>query len=128
MITGLIKLHLTELDDNLILRGPENNAPIAYSVRDLLGGGAVIQVDQRTTGAALTLAAIDEETRRQGRFCQSQIDELRTVASLGQPVELLYHGTTYTVYILEFDVVESDERELRGPNKKYYGSILLQQT
>lgn len=116
-----------DLDSNLQLIGFETNPDIAYSVRELLGGGAVIQTDQRAVGASLGLLALDDGTIQMGKFCSHQIDSLKTVAAAGQPVVLVHPHGTHTVYILEFDVVQSDRREPPGPNKRFHGTILLQE-
>lgn len=129
MITGLVSLAGVDLDDNLQLAGPAQSQPIAYSVRDLLGGNQVVQIDQKGTGTELVLNAIYEGTKRQGQWCQYQIDLLKTASTTGLPQTLNYHGETHQVYILDFSaLVETNERELPDPYKKFHGPILLQKT
>lgn len=127
MITGAISLGGIQLDDNLILTGLETNPDIAFSVRDLLGGPNVIQIDSRDAGASLNLTAIHDGTRRQGQFCKHQIDSLKVLSKAGSPVELVHPAGTFSVYILLFDINETDEREAPQPNKKFNGSIILQE-
>lgn len=127
MITGNVSLGPVQLDDNLVLTGIEINADTAYSVRELLGGPAVIQMDARDVGAQIAVTAIRDGSRRQGQFCQYQIDELKSVAKLRQPVSLVHPKGMYSVYILDFVVIETDEREAPQPNKKYHGSIICQE-
>lgn len=123
----MITLAGYKLNDNLHLIGLETNPDLSYSVRELLGGPAAIQIDSRDVGASLALTARDDGTSRMGEFCKSQIDALKTVAKLLQPVELVHPNGTYTVYILRFNVKQSDEKEIPGPNKKFHGEILLQE-
>lgn len=105
----------------------ETNEDLAYSVRDLLGGPAVIQTDTRDTGARLGLVAVNEKTRKMAEYCQSEIEALKAHAKAKLPVTLVHPYGTITVYILEFEVVQSDEKETPGPNKKFHGTIYLQE-
>ena len=129
MRTGDVVLGGVTLDDSLQLLGMETNEDIAYSVRDLLGGPSVIQVDQRDTGARLGLQAINEGTRKMAEYCQHEIESLKAIAALGQPVPLIHPYSTLalSVFILEFEVIQSDDREAPDPNKKFHGTIYLQE-
>ena len=127
MITGLVTLDTVDLDDNLILTGVEINPDLGYSIRELLGGPAAIQTDLRDVGAQLSLTALRDGSRKHGQFCQYQIDALKAVSALRQTVTLVHPKGTYSVYILDFVVIESDEREQPHVNKKWHGSIILQE-
>lgn len=127
MITGLVTLGGVSLDDNLVLSGIEQNADSAYSVRELLGGPVVIQMDARSVGAELSLISPFNGSSRQGQYCQYQIDQLKAIAKLLQPVSLVHPRGTFTVYILDFDVTEREQNEEPHINKKYHGVITLQE-
>lgn len=125
--TGDVILAGVTLHDSLQLIGMETNEDSAYSVRDLLGGPAVIQVDSRETGARLGLTATNDSTRKMGEYCQHEIESLKAAAKLLSPVTLVHPYGTLTVYILEFEVVQSNEREAPHANKKFHGTIYLQE-
>lgn len=116
-----------ELDANLQLVGLETNADIAFSVRDLLGGPSVVQMDKRDSGAELKLRAINTGSRRMGYYCSWQIDLLKVICAAGKPVPLVHIQGNYIVYILSFDVIQSDEKVVPGPNKKFHGDINIQE-
>lgn len=113
------------LDDNLHLMGFETNADVSYSVRELLGGPGVVQVEQRSVGAMLRLIARHDGSSRMGKYCSHQIDALKVISATGVPQILEHPRGNYTVFILEFNVDQSDEREAPGPDKKFHGEIIL---
>lgn len=117
------------LSDNLHLVGLESNPPIAYSVRETIGGTKIIQMNLASETAALRLVARNDGASRMGCFTKQQLDDLRASAILGLPVTLDHtpSGKNIQVAILEFNVEQSDERVAPGPNKLYHGEILLQE-
>ena len=115
------------LNDNLHLIGLENNPDINYSARETLGGNLAIQVHPRSVGARLSLVARHDGSSMMGTFCSSHLDSLKALSALGAAVELVHPAKTTNVYIFEFNVEQSDERETPGPNKKWHGEIILQE-
>ena len=122
----MITLAGIPLDPNLHLMGFETNGDVSYSVRELLGGPGVIQIEPRSVPAALRLIARNDGSSRMGRYCSYQIDALKIIAGLGKVVPLVHPRGSYNVFILEFPLQQSDEREAPDPNKKWHGDILLQ--
>lgn len=106
--------------------GFETNGDVSYSVRELLGGPGVIQIEPRSVPASLRLIARNDGSSRMGRFCSYQIDALKLISGLGRTVPLVHPRGSYNVFILEFPVQQSDEREMSDPNKKWHGEIILQ--
>jgi len=130
-VTGVIQIDGNWLDDNLHLFGFETSHPINYSVRYTLGGNKVIQTHPRSSGASLRLVARNDGSSRMGQFCSSHLDVLRAVAAAGAAVPIVHPAIdpvdNVQVYVLVFNVEQSDEREPPGPNKKWHGEILLEE-
>ncbi len=117
------------LSDNLHLIGFESSPPVAYSVRETLGGTTIVQMNLASETASLRLVARNDGISRMGCFTQLQLESLRAQAVLGQPVTLDHTptGKNIQVAILEFNVEQSDERETPGDTKMFHGEILLQE-
>lgn len=122
-----VQLGGIDLNNSLRLEGVEESPPINYSVRELLGGNSVIQTDERTAGALLRLTAIGGSVRV-GKFCEQQLDSIRTIAAVGNQVSLVHPRKSCQVFILGIEnVQEAEPREPFGPTKEYSASIILQE-
>jgi hypothetical protein len=131
-VTGIVSINAVSLDDDLHLLGLETNPPISYSIKQTLGGNQVVQTHARTMGASLRLVARHDGSSSMGQFCSSHLDSLRTIAAAGTAVAIIHPAIdvadNVTVFVLEFNVEQSDEREPPGANKKWHGEIILQET
>lgn len=123
----MIELAGVTLNKDLHLVGLFSNPTVSYSVRELLGGTSVIQTEPRQVGARLSLVATYSTSEKMGEFDQRDIEALQAISSIGDKVTLTYYGSSYEVYILEFNTQQSDDREPLGPCKKYHGEIILQE-
>lgn len=115
-----------DLNPNLYLRGVEDRPPVYSSVRPLLGGNNNIQIIPNLSGTTLELVATPGDPRI-GQYCQHQLDALAVIAEIGNVVTLVHPRKTAQVYILGFDTEQLEVREPSGPNKKFSGSIILQE-
>ena len=115
------------LSSHLHLIGGESKPPLAYSTRETLGGTLVVQRDPAVFNRQWELVAKNDGAYRMGCYTKAQLDSLRTVAEIMDPVVLDHPDGTYNVIILEFNVEPSEDRELPSSTKTYHGSILLQE-
>jgi len=88
-----VTLGAITLSDNLVLSGLESSADIVINQRRTLSGNSVVQTGPMIGGRTLTLQGEDH-------FTLSQIQAVKAMATLGQPVILKHHRGTFTVLII----------------------------
>lgn len=123
----MITLGGVELNPNLHLVGLENNLDLSFSIRETIGGSAVIQTEPRNVGATLQLVARYDKSSKMGNFCSHQIDSLKALAATRITYVLDHPAGVFNVKILTFNLTQTDERQTPGPNKSWHGEITLQE-
>jgi hypothetical protein len=113
------------LHNSLILEGYFDTPDIHYSVTPTFGG-EVIQVLPASVGKDLNLVA-EGSSVKQGWFCYSQIESLKTIAKNGETVVLNYNGSIYNVLIISFDMMEWYKWDPIHSDKRYSGHIKLKE-
>ena len=94
------------LSDNLTL--DIKPAGVGYSQRRLIGGASVIQADGSTGGRTMVLNSAMHMTR-------VQLEQIRDMQSLGQPVAMVHHRGSFSVLITDTsDMV--DDCDLADPD------------
>lgn len=105
------------LSDQLTLDiGP---AAAAISQRRLIGGGQVIQTDATFGGRTLTLAG-------EHHWTLDQVEQIRSLQSLGQAVQLVHHRGTFLAVITDTaNLLPSVDHHDPDPTDWYTGSITM---
>lgn len=122
----MIELAGVELNDNLTLAGIETARVISAEKKWSLDGYLHVNALALANGEELTLGTTDQDGKRQGVWCKSQIDLIKAAQALAAAVVLNYRETYYNVLIAdtsELNVLY--QSQLEGPNKKYVGRITL---
>lgn len=105
------------LYDELVLS--ISGAGVGYNQRRLIGGASVVQSDGASGGRTLTLSGEDW-------WDKAQVDQIYSLQSLGQPVELVHHRGTFTVLIVDTSQLQQST-DYRDPidSDWYTGSITM---
>jgi len=108
------------LSDDLVLSGIETADDVVVSQRRTLGGVSRLQVDPLSGGRTLTLSSDRHLTL-------AQVQAIKALASLGQPVTLAHHRGTYAVIITATAVEPDDASTHSNPTATewYSGDITL---
>lgn len=113
-----VTLGTVTLSDHLILAGIENAPPVAISQKRTLGGRSVVTSAPTTGGRVLTLSG-------EHHYTQAQLDAVRVLAALGQPVTLTHHRGIFTVLITGISVEPSLPHSNPDATEWYSGDITL---
>lgn len=112
------------LNSSLVLESVENSPDFAYSTQRTIGGNLAIQTSSLNGGRVFMLTTKSTGSLM-GMWCQSQIDQLKTIAAAQFPVTLDHPRGVFNVLIAEFDVEPFDDREPISPVKQYTGGVKL---
>ena len=118
-----------DLNPNLYLEDVDDDPLVFNSVRNLLGGNNVVQIQPKISGPLMRLTAFGPNPRI-GWFCQNQFDSFRTLARAGNAVTLVHDRVgTIQVQILAIEDVDQLDTNIpqSNPNKRFSGSIILQE-
>ena len=111
-------LGTVELSDHLVLSGLETAPDIAVSQRRTISGESVIQTAPVAGGRKLTLSG-------ENSFTLAQIEAVKALAAMGQPVSLVHHRGTFTVLVAGTDVEPVEDHADPGPDDWYSGDITM---
>ncbi len=116
------------LNDNLTLSGIENAKRIATSKFTHFAGTNTVQVMPMGDSMPLSLTTVSINGPTQGRFCQHQIDQIKSIEAGGVPVALTYRDLgMFNVLIVGTKFSQRNQRvPTSEPNKAYTGAITLE--
>lgn len=119
-----VSIGAVDLNESLYLDGIENAKKIATSKFTHLAGTSTVQVMTLSGGRTLTLTTVSEDGSLTGIFCQSQIDQLKTIEEAGIAVAMVYRDRgTFNVLVTNTNFKQFNQREPVHPGKAYTGSI-----
>lgn len=95
-----VKIGNIILDDNLRLYGLESADDIAISQYVAFDGSVDLLTMPAPNRRQLQLVATHEGNSVFGKFTLGQLQDIKVVASVGQPVTLTHHRGVFTVLIL----------------------------
>jgi hypothetical protein len=108
------------LSDDLVLSGLETAPDIVVSQKRTLSGRSVIQTAPISGGRTLTLSA-------ERHYTLAQVQAVKALAALGQPVTLSHHRGTFQVLITATALEADDASQHANPTAAewYSGDITL---
>ena len=108
------------LSDDLVLSGLETATEVVVTQRRTLGGVSRLQVDAISGGRTLTLSS-------ERHLTLAEIQAIKALAALRQPVALVHHRGSYTVLITGTPVEPDDASLHSNPSAGdlYSGDITL---
>jgi hypothetical protein len=115
-----VTLGALTLSDNLVLNGLETAADLVVNQKRTLSGRSILQTAPISGGRTLTLSS--------ERHCSlTQVQAIKALAALGQPVSLVHHRGTFTVLITNTALEPDDSGLHSNPTSAewYSGDITL---
>jgi len=106
------------LSPDLVLSGIEAANSWIYQPRRTLAGVSVVQAAPVVGGRSLTLVS-------EHHLDLAEVTAIKAVAALGQPVTLVHHRGTFTVYIVGVDVDPAVDHSDPDGSEWQSGSITL---
>ncbi len=120
----MISIAWVVLSDGLTLPDEFENNGIVLSDRPTLGGGAVIQYAANNI-TRFSLTARRDGDALLGYFTRLQVQQLRVLRDLMQPVRFVHHLGSWDVKILEIKVEPSKDVSEPKAGHLYIGTISM---
>lgn len=113
------------IPSSMVLLGIETANSRIIEQKRSVDGIPYINIYSNDGGRIFTLGS-SQINKLQGIWFQKTLDELRELQKLGTPLTLYYYGDTFIILISDFSKIEPlFQNELRGPCKRYVGTIEL---
>jgi hypothetical protein len=115
-----VSLGAITLSDDLVLNGLETAPDIVVSQKRTLAGRSIIQTAPISGGRTLTLSS-------ERHFTLAQVQAVKSLAALGQPVTLVHHRGTFQVLITATTLDPDDSGLHSNPTSTewYSGDLTL---
>lgn len=119
-------LNSLTINDDMYLEGVEAAPNIMYEQKRSIDGISSLATKVIVGGRTLSLGSTNERGALQGIWYQKDIDTIKTLERANAPVTLDYHGTVFTVKIVDTtDFKQLHQFEPVHPCKMYTGKITM---
>lgn len=114
------------LSDDMLLKGVVEASQVAYEQERTVEGVSRVTISPKVGGRPLTLGSDTSGGSTMGIWCLETVEAIKALELSGTPKTLNYHGTIYSVYIVDTsDFTQLFKWEPLSPTKKYIGTIKL---